>query len=60
MNSDAKFFMIMGIVMLALVTIGPVLVIWQFQHPRMVAPKEPPKPVAAENDTDDPGHAADQ
>lgn len=54
MNSDAKFFMIMGIIMLALVTIGPVLVIWQFQHPRMVAPKEPPKPTEDEDEDQSP------
>ena len=50
MNSDAKFFMIIAIIMLALVTIGPVLVVWQMQHPKMVAPKEPPKPTEDEDE----------
>jgi hypothetical protein len=37
MNQDAMFFTILGLIVLALVLIGPALAVWQYQHPRAVA-----------------------
>jgi hypothetical protein len=39
MNQDAMFFMVTGLIVVVLVMIGPVFVVWQYQHPKTLPPK---------------------